>query len=515
MKRIIITLIALVALSSCAKLDQSPYDTVDKNKAFKDIKDAERWVVGMYSTLRDNVYGPKMYLTEVQADFLDLRNQRKRYKYNNQYIWTDFTTSDEYTAAIYKEMNLAIRYINIALERFDEIPLKSDAERVQWQAFKGELLMGRAYYRTYLATHYCVAYDPATADTDLGLQLIDDAAYDVTPARSSLKETYERILSDISAAETLLASKTGSLGANGFTIDAAKALKARVLLYQQNWSGAYAAAKEVIDSGKYPLLSDADSFAAIWAEDKTDETIMQLTTLYSSAGNELPRGNNDPYIGYAVEINLFTGETEAYSAPEVIPTQALLDKYENTDIRKGVYYKQFTDIGGEGLFGDTAYLVNKYPDYPALRAATDNPTYAHAPKVFRIAELYLIAAEAGANGGGSDGETYFNALRTARGASTTVTYSLATVKEERARELAFEGFRLFDLQRWKEGVVRGTPQLQSLVITDPAAQYSELNIPYRGRNYHKIVWPIPAADISYERGKILQNPGWEIQFTTP
>ena len=157
MKRIIITLIALVALSSCAKLDQSPYDTGDKNKAFKDIKDAERWVVGMYSTLRDNVYGPKMYLTEVQADFLDLRNQRKRYKYNNQYIWTDFTTSDEYTAAIYKEMNLAIRYINIALERFDEIPLKSDAERVQWQAFKGELLMGRAYYRTYLATHYCVA----------------------------------------------------------------------------------------------------------------------------------------------------------------------------------------------------------------------------------------------------------------------------------------------------------------------------------------------------------------------
>ena len=81
--------------------------------------------------------------------------------------------------------------------------------------------------------------------------------------RSTLAETYNFILADIERAKTLLKDKlyvynnqgnvtseiTGKLGSTTFTYDAAFALEARVKLYMQDWSGAFQAAKTIIDKG--------------------------------------------------------------------------------------------------------------------------------------------------------------------------------------------------------------------------------------------------------------------------
>jgi starch-binding outer membrane protein, SusD/RagB family len=40
-------------------------------------------------------------------------------------------------------------------------------------------------------------------------------------------------------------------------------------------------------------------------------------------------------------------------------------------------------------------VINKYPGNPALFTAAST-NYQHKPKVFRVAEMYLIAAEADA-----------------------------------------------------------------------------------------------------------------------
>jgi len=55
--------------------------------------------------------------------------------------------------------------------------------------------------------------------------------------------------------------------------------------------------------------------------------------------------------------------------------------------------------------------------------------------------------------------------------------------------------------------VRGTPQNLNAIVSDPADQYHQLNIP--AGNY-KMVWPLPPSDILYEQGKAnwQQNPGW-------
>lgn len=94
--------------------------------------------------------------------------------------------------------------------------------------------------------------------------------------------------------------------------------------------------------------------------------------------------------------------------------------------------------------------------------------------VFRLAEMYLIYAEAVKRGGtgGSDAQavTYLNALRSRAQvvAGNIGSYTLDYILDERARELYWEGFRRTDLIRydrfaegsylwpWKGGVKNGT-----------------------------------------------------------
>ena len=509
--RLPLYVLAAFSLHSCVKLEQGPFNELSEHKSFLNIEDAQYWVNGMYDGLRENTYGNAMYSTDVQADFL---NAVRR---NNETLpeihrWSTFTSSNATTAAIWMAYYKAIQDINIALKGIPNIPIVQERERVeraQIQRNLGELYLGRAYYYTYLVTHFCGAYDESSA---YGLPIIKEFKVTDFPAPSSLKETYDFILEDIAQAEELLANTAGTVGSTTFTIDAAKALKARVLLYKGEWATAYATAKALIDAGTYPLATTQTSLAAIWKEDAVTESIVQLfakapTSIAGGVSDELPK-SNDIYIGannYDRRLRRFL-----YN-PSFIPTQSFVDLFDTADRRKSIYFtKLFVDYGNT-VYRDI-YLVTKYPDNNNLKINFSGlPTYMHKPKLLRVAELYLIAAEAAyKNGDETNAKTYLNALRTARisGATSitaTGTALFTEIQNERNRELAFEGFRLYDIKRWNLGVVRGTPQNVAAIFSTPADEYYQLNI--SAGNY-KLTWPIPAADISFEKGKWQQNPGW-------
>ena len=191
----------------------------------------------------------------------------------------------------------------------------------------------------------------------------------------------------------------------------------------------------------------------------------------------------------------------------MLPTQDFVDLFETGDWRKDVFLKQ-VDIGFFSL-----YAVNKYPRNKNLEP-TDSYFfyYGHRAKLFRIAETYLIAAEAAyRNNDETNAKKYLNLLRAARGLSAVTTSGsnlFADIQNERNRELAFEDFRLYDINRWGLAVKRGTPQNLNSIRNTPAEDYSELNIQVGSASYYKIVWPIPVNDIDYEQGNWKQNPGW-------
>lgn len=482
--------IGVFVLSSCNNLEQSPYEFISTEDAFDKINDAEHWTNGTYIHLRKTIYGAYMLCNDAQSDLLNATVNLDPY-YRDLHRWESLSTSDKGIVDIWEANYQTIANINKALEGFPKITLKNDRERDLLREYTGELHLARAYVYTRLVTVFCKAYDENTASTDLGLPL--ETIYNIKTKnqRSSLQQTYDLILSDITKAEDLLQNKLGEVDSDTFTIDAVKALKSRVLLFMKRWQDAYKVASELIDANLYPLATSQDELREIWHNDATKESIVQL---FVSAPHELPSANNN----YIQEFN-----GKLY--PDFIPSQWVVDLYENDDIRKEIFYKKTAVATNRSLFRDI-YIVNKYPGNPSLSVG-DTENYAHAPKIFRIAETYLIASEAAfQNNDFANAQKYLNELRQARGLQSVVLTGndlWREIKNERLRELAFEGFRLFDLKRWKEGVVRKEPQNVKLLEGTPTNEYYELN---RSPDDYRFVWPIPSRDIKY--GELKQNPGW-------
>ena len=128
--------LAALSLQSCVKLEQEPFNELSEQKSFLNVEDAQYWVNGMYDGLRDNTYGNTMYSSDVQADFL---NAVRR---NNEILpelhrWTDFTSSNSTTAAIWMAHYRAIQDINIALNGIPKVPIAQERERRCCQSAQG------------------------------------------------------------------------------------------------------------------------------------------------------------------------------------------------------------------------------------------------------------------------------------------------------------------------------------------------------------------------------------------
>lgn len=482
-----------VTVTSCKKLDLFPASSIARDQSFQKVTDAKNWNAGMYNFLRGRFYGGFTFSTDVQSDLLnatlDFGNRNGNpHRWGTSFLADDYTIRDVW-AAYYG----AITNINVALEGFSKITPANAAEAAELNKYRGDAHLARAYYYHCLMLRWAKSYNPATASTDLGVPLVTKYDVNAQPARATSKEVYDLIISDINQAKGFLANTPGALGAKTFNIDVAIALEARVLLQMQNWSGAYNAANSLITGGKYRLINTATALRAYWHFDGNTESIFEIVTIKP---NELAQ-TNSIYLGFLPATGRFT--------PDFVPSQWVVDEYADADIRKLVYFEQ-KPATFQGVNYNNVWMVNKYPGNPALftGAATN---YQHAPKFMRIAEMYLIAAEAAAmSNSTANALTQLNALRTSRGLTALSGLSGAAlmneIKKERFRELAFEGFRLDDLERWNEGFTRRAPQNTAFI--NVGSNYNTLTVP---ANDPKFVWGIPTNDITINP-KLVQNPGW-------
>jgi hypothetical protein len=129
----------------------------------------------------------------------------------------------------------------------------------------------------------------------------------------------------------------------------------------------------------------------------------------------------------------------------------------------------------------------------------------HSPVIVRLAEMYLIKAEAAAKlGDNSTAINYVNIIRTRAGLSGDALYSTSDLKwhttvldvvlEERRLELCFEGHRYVDVFRNKRNMDR------SHIV--PAAWSGDPLIPYTSL---KIVNLIPLNEMILNPN-LVQNP---------
>jgi len=491
-----LTVAMAIPVTSCKKLDLFPYSQIAVAQSFKTINDAQAYDVGVMSQFRARQYGTYMYYADVQGDqlnaALDYGNRS-----GSPARWDGtFTADDQTLGPIWQGYYANMADVNTAIAGYPSIPTNGAADVSALNQYMGDAYLARAYYYHRLILRWAKPYEPATAATDLGVPLV--LVYDLNgaPARATVQAVYNQIIADITKAESLLAATPGVQGSKYFTIDAAVALEARVRLDMHDYAGAYTAAQSLITGGKYPLITTQAAFTAYWTTDGVQESITQM----AANSSELPN-TNAIYLGYQAA-------TAKYD-PDWIPSQWVVNMFtgSGTDIRLGTYFLKTTVII-QGVSTANIYLVNKYPGNPALfTGATTN--YENAPKVFRISEMYLIAAEAAeslSTPNEPNAIADLNALRVARGELATVGLTGATlvqaIRDERFRELAFEGFRLNDLKRWHLGFTRNTPQNANLLVQ--GTQYYTLSIP---ADAPKFVWGIPSNDMIINPN-LVQNPGW-------
>lgn len=488
--------IGLFALSiaSCKKgnLDKFPTSNIELAQSFQSVRDAKTWNTGLYGLLRGRFYGIYQYNQDIQGDQLNATidfGNRNGFPHR----WEGFEATETNINSIWSGYYRGITNANIMLDGFEKITPANAAETAELERYRGDAYAVRAYYYHELVMRYAKPYTPGTAATDAGVPLV--LKYDVfeMPARASVKAVYDQVLADIAQAKTKLAGVTGAQGSIRFTLDAVNALEARVRLHMQDWAGAKAAADAVIATNKYPLYNTAASIQSYWYTDAKQEDIMQL---FVANTTEPANTNGTIYLGFRTNDNLFR--------PDFAPSLWVMDKYAAADLRKPIFFatKSVTFTTGTG----TLVLVNKFPGNPTLFTATTT-NYQHAPKFLRIAEMYLISAEAGARGtADADGLVKLNALRVARGLTALAGLAddalFAEVKDERFRELAFEGFRLWDLKRWHEGFTRSQPQNTNFLTVGTG--YTTLSI---AADNNKFAWGIPSNDVTVNPN-IKQNPGW-------
>lgn len=477
----------------------------------RDIAEFQNGVLASYRGLH---YGSAWQTVEVMTDCFNATVD-----FGNNYgfvhrLGSGFLASDEYTTGIWAGHYSAIKNYNIAIEQCDLVT--DEALVPSTNVLKGMALFCRASSYLTLVRAFAADYDPATAESQLGVPLILKYDQLEKPVRATVKEVYDQILEDLDEAEVLLeeAGQNGPVALNGQalnllgepkalapTVDAVKALKARYYLDTEDYDSAAQNALDVIDSeAGYALSSSIEEMNNEFMADEGNESLIRL---YASKSEG------------AVGCTLYTGVNSTdnegkFFSPLFIPSQALVNAYNNSDLRKQTWLPvDMYPVKVQGTLYNGIAMFTKFIGNPSLQQG-NNEDGAHYCKPLMISEMYLIAAEAYAQSGNEgDAEVILKELKTARKAGDMTGTIMEEVKLEWLRETVGEGQRINCIKRWGDGLGARPAQkaAENIVMNTPVTDYTGREL---AADAHTLVWPIPSYEIKIAPG-LVQNPGYSAE----
>ena len=423
--------------------------------------------------------------------------------------WQVWTPENEFIAAMFARIGYQITLCNAVIRDFSEPTISgaelssSDADRVRGFVTDARFLRAYSYY------HGLDLYGSFPFTTE-------DTAADGSelPAFISKQDLFNFIESELMAIMGDLPSGQ-SVEYGRVSQGAAQMLLAKLYLNSEVYTGTdrYADAltqiNAVIGQG-YEIadvpysnlfLADNDSNGAqeefIWTLNYDGENTQTFggTTFLSHA----PVGGTMDPTNYGLDA----GWGGVRTTPEFVE---LFDGEENSaDSRENFYTDgQNKSIADVGRFQD-GFAIVKFQNITSTGLPGFNPTFVDVDMpVFRLADAYLMYAEAVLRGGGGSRATavgYINELRErAYGGATFANISdsdltLDLILDERARELHWEGHRRQDLIRFNQFSTNGIWEWKGNVqsgITTPAF-----------RN----LFPIPLTELNLN-SNLVQNPGY-------
>lgn len=420
-KHIPLYIIALSIVSmSCKKFLEvdPPKNKTAAETAFSDEKIATSTVLGIYTNMNgfNGQFASSLLttLTSIMAD--DYYYSLTSYDAFKQ---NALLPSTDYLDRLWSQPYVYIYHANSVIEGVAASPLTPQVKA----QLTGEAKFVRAFCYFYLVNIFNKV--PLIKDTDVFKNNL--------LGQSTKQETYDFITQDLVDAVANLSDTYQGAERVRPNKKAAQALLARVYLYAQKWDLAEATASAVIADTRYKIPADLNSVFLKTSE----EAIWQLQTVNTSTAGV------NTWEGFSIVPTTPTGSS-LYRIYD--PTVA---KFETTDKRKSDWMKTYV------ASGTTYYYPAKYK----VRTSTPVTEY---NTVLRLAEQYLIRAEARANQNNPaklvQAVEDLNVLR-GRANVTLISTALPkadvllAVENERHLELLGEwGHRWFDLVRTNRAV---------------------------------------------------------------
>jgi starch-binding outer membrane protein, SusD/RagB family len=450
---IILTVAFALIISSCKKdyLNTFPTDQIGSEKALSNTENAMASLNGIHRSMYfqwanqgEAGEGSMNINRDMLGEDLVMTSSGNGW-YNTTYQWTAHRGETNTTA--YFPWRMYYRFIanaNMIINGIDN----TTGNPATKKAIKGEALVYRAWSHFQLVQLFGKRYDAATIpNSQPGVPIMLTNTYDGL-ARSSVEEVYKQINTDLDSA---IANLTGYARANRshFNVAVAKGIKARVALTMQNWASAAALANQArtgqsLGTGStFSLMSNTQYKAGF--NDYTNPEWMWGSAVISD--------QTTYFYSYFAYMSRNFSSTNIRGNPKAIST-ALYNNviFTATDVRKA----NFDPTGLHTSLGLTSDFTKK--PYTSQKYLAAGGADSRGDVVYmRIAEMYLIEAEAYARMGGQDAaaQTALNALRQNRETVPasyvpTANTGNALINEimlNRRLELWGEGFRFTDLKR--------------------------------------------------------------------
>ncbi len=491
--------LVIFAVTSCELNEEEfVYSSIFTDNFYKTSSDAEAAIAAAYDPIADMYNGPAALLV---SDFsADQAYPRVAVSRNTLTLFTyDVNYTAQRTAGrlyespqqIWISCYDGIEKANWVIERVPGVTM--DATRKK--EIIGEAFFLRAFYHWMATKNFgdvVIKTSPSTLVTN---------AY---AGKSVKADVYKQIYKDLDSATSKLPVHTAGLAKGRASKEAAFALYAKAALYNEDWTTALSKAEAVMTNSYLTLMPNvldvyditkediarAENIFAFEAESASSVSGSTTSRSHQMVGLCGPPGSNGPQYGLTTFGSFFAYQSFFNSFAPNDKRRQLLDTTYVDKTGKTIAQKNVTPITTKGV------LIKKYMD-PVSTAGNPN----NIP-ILRVADVYLIAAEAEARGNGATSKAYGYIQKVRDRANLAVlTPGLSkddfveAVLRERSWEFFAEGDRWYDLTR--------TDKFMTVI---PAAvnDYYPVRTPQSRNKY----FPIPQDEINANTA-ISQNDPWK------
>ncbi|MDL5511276.1 RagB/SusD family nutrient uptake outer membrane protein [Arenibacter sp. M-2] len=485
-KYILIVYLIAGTIGSCSDdfFDKEPTTKLSSGTFWRTPKDAELGLAGVYSTLGKTPIGTS------RIAMLDAISDNGWSQYNNddgklQEIANGIITAQ--TGGIISEMwnqhYSGIAACNVFIKNVEDITMEDTIKN----RYKAEVMFLRAQYYFWLAQFF----------GDVPLILEQLTIETMKQPRVAYADVISAIYGDLDFAIANLPDEAYS----GHAVKAsALALKARIKLFNGEFSDAAQEAKEIIDDGKFGLYNK--------------DTLSYLN-LFSSDGGQ----KNNQEIIFSVKFlrpditNNIQERMGRYTAME--PLDNFMDEFETGDLRKtlvlmdtinNTWWPAGVALGTPSFKSNvwqspTGFGIRKWSpiNYDLIKSNWD----ADIP-LMRYAEVLLNYAEAQNEILGPD-QSVYDAVNQVRARANLPPLTgldkdsmRKAIRYERRIEMCFEGQRWMDLKRWN---------LAGKVIPQIPINFREPNGAKRVWKDAYYYWPVQQNELDKDTN-LKQTPGY-------